>query len=68
MAEDARGLADRLSYPVGGPASLEALGAAAPEGEREALLAEAAAAWRELGRPLDAERCDALAGSLSASG
>ena len=69
IAEDAGGLAERLSYPVGRPASLEALGAtSADPGEREGQLAEAAAAWRELGRPLDAERCETLASSLSASG
>jgi tetratricopeptide (TPR) repeat protein len=65
-AEEAASLADRLRYPVGGPASLEARGAAATDpDERTRVLTEAAAAWRELGRRGDAERCEALAERLS---
>jgi class 3 adenylate cyclase/tetratricopeptide (TPR) repeat protein len=66
-AEEAASLADRLRYPVGGPASLEARGAAAAPAERDRLLAEAAAAWRALGRPGDAERCEGLGERLSAA-
>jgi len=61
LAEEAAGLAERLRYPVGRAASLEASGAAAAEPEeRERLLTEARDAWEALGRPLDAERCAAL--------
>ena len=61
LAEEAAGLAERLRYPVGRAASLEASGAAAAEPEeRERLLTEAREAWEALGRPLDAERCAAL--------
>jgi tetratricopeptide (TPR) repeat protein len=64
-AEEASRLADRLRYPVGTAASLEARGAAAAE-PREAAeaLSEARAAWEALGRPLDAARCDYLRGRL----
>jgi tetratricopeptide (TPR) repeat protein len=62
MAGEAESLAQRLRYPVGLAASLEARGAAAadPE-ERSKLLAEARDAWSDLGRPLDAERSERLA-------
>ena len=53
-----RGLAERLRYPVGSAAALEARGLAAGD---SALLREAAEAWRELGRPLEAERVARLA-------
>ena len=62
VADEAASLADRLRYPVGGAASLEARGAAADDAaERERLLGEAREAWQALGRPLDAERCAELA-------
>jgi tetratricopeptide (TPR) repeat protein len=66
LAAEAAGLAERLRYPVGRAASIEAGGAAAadPE-ERTRLLAEAARAWEELDRPVDAERCATLAGISS---
>jgi tetratricopeptide (TPR) repeat protein len=61
-AEEAANLAERLRYPVGRAASLEAKGATAEDpAERERLLAEAREAWAGLGRPTDAARCDALA-------
>jgi hypothetical protein len=56
-AAEAAGLAERLRYPVGEAAALEARGAAAADA---ALLAEAEAAWRALRRPGDAERCAGL--------
>jgi hypothetical protein len=64
-AEEAARLAERLRYPVGTAASLEARGAsaAAPE-EAAASLAAAREAWLELERPLDASRCDYLRGRL----
>ncbi len=58
VAEAAAGLAERLRYPVGRAASLEARGIAENDSE---LLAQAADAWQALGRPGDAERCSSLA-------
>jgi len=49
LAEEATGLAERLSYPVGSAAA------------DTALLGEAAAAWRDLGRLTEAERVNRLA-------
>jgi class 3 adenylate cyclase/tetratricopeptide (TPR) repeat protein len=62
-AEEARRLAERLRYPVGKAASLEAQGVTA-EGATEAaaLLVAARDAWSGLGRPLDAARCEYLRG------
>ena len=62
-AEEARRLAERLRYPVGKAASLEAQGVTA-EGasEASALLVAARDAWSELGRPIDAGRCEYLRG------
>ncbi len=56
-AAEAAGLAERLRYPVGEAAALEARGAAAADA---GLLAEAEAAWRNLKRPVDADRCAGL--------
>jgi class 3 adenylate cyclase/tetratricopeptide (TPR) repeat protein len=62
-AEEAGRLADRLRYPVGKAASLEARGAAAADPtDAAAAMSEARDAWRGLGRPLDAARCDYLRG------
>ena len=62
VAEEAAGLAERLRYPIGRAASLEARGAtAADPAEGERLLSEARQAWEALGRPVDAERCETLA-------
>jgi len=64
-AEEAERLADRLRYPVGKAASLEARGAAAEDPtEGAAALSEARAAWEALGRPLDAARCEYLRGRI----
>jgi hypothetical protein len=64
-AEEAERLADRLRYPVGKAASLEARGAAAEDPtEGAAALSEARAAWEALGRPLDAARCEYLRGHI----
>ena len=64
-ADEAERLADRLRYPVGKAASLEARGAveADPAAASDALR-EAHDAWQELGRPLDAARCEYLRGRL----
>ncbi len=67
VADEAESLAERLRYPVGRAASLEARGASAADAaERGQLLAEARDAWAELARPLDAERAEALADQVSA--
>jgi class 3 adenylate cyclase/tetratricopeptide (TPR) repeat protein len=58
LAEEAAGLAERLRYPVGSAAALEARGVAAGD---EAVLADAREAWEKLGRPVDAERTERLA-------
>ncbi len=61
-AEEAAELADRLHYPVGRAASLEAQGATAEDaGDAIRLLAEARDAWTALRRPLEASRCDLVA-------
>ncbi len=62
-AAEAQGLAERLHYPIGGAAALEARGASTEDpDEGAALLAEAESAWTELERPLEAARCRLLAG------
>jgi adenylate cyclase len=64
-AEEARRLAERLSYPVGEAASLEAKGVTAVDATEGAKsLTEARATWQRLGRPLDAARCEYLRGWL----
>ena len=64
-ADEAERLADRLRYPVGKAASLEARGAvAADPQEASTALTEAREAWLGLGRPLDAARCEYLRGRL----
>ena len=63
LAEEATGLAERLRYPVGTAAALEARGVAAGDA---ALLEEAREAWQALGRPVDAERVSKLAETISA--
>jgi class 3 adenylate cyclase/tetratricopeptide (TPR) repeat protein len=62
-AQEAAELADRLHYPIGRAAALEARGVcAADRREGVELLLEAAAAWSELDRPLEAARSRLLAG------
>jgi len=62
-ADEAGRLAERLRYPVGKAASLEARGASDADPEAgAAALAKATAAWQKLGRPLDAARCEYLRG------
>ncbi len=62
-AEEAGRLAERLRYPVGKAAALEARGAVAADPEAgAAALSEAKDAWLELGRPLDAARCEFIHG------
>ncbi|MFL5823347.1 MAG: ATP-binding protein [Solirubrobacteraceae bacterium] len=61
-ATQATRLADRVHYPVGDAAALEATGAVAPTAESCEMLGHAAEAWERLGRPLDSARCQALLG------
>jgi class 3 adenylate cyclase/predicted ATPase len=64
-AREASELAERLHYPIGRAAALEAQGVCAQDArEGAALLAEAAAAWSELDRPLEAARSRLLAGQV----
>jgi class 3 adenylate cyclase/predicted ATPase len=64
-ADEADRLADRLRYPVGKAAALEARGTVAEDAATaSAALTDAQAAWLELGRPLDAARCEYLRGRL----
>jgi hypothetical protein len=62
-AQEAAELAERLHYPIGRAAALEARGMSASDPrEGVALLNEAAAAWAELDRPLESARSRLLAG------
>jgi class 3 adenylate cyclase/tetratricopeptide (TPR) repeat protein len=62
-AEEAGRLSERLRYPVGKAASLEARGATdADPVAGAAALVEARTEWEQLERPLDAMRCDYLRG------
>jgi class 3 adenylate cyclase/tetratricopeptide (TPR) repeat protein len=62
-ADEASRLNERLRYPVGRAAALEAKGAVAEDpAEGARALCEARSTWEELGRPLDAARCDLLRG------
>ena len=64
-AEQAGSLAERVHYPVGRAYAREAAGATEPDPEGAAeALGEARAAWEELGRPADAERCERLLSEL----
>jgi tetratricopeptide (TPR) repeat protein len=67
-AQEAAELAERLHYPIGRAAALEAQGVCAEEPSVGAdLLAEAADAWSELDRPLEAARARLLAGQMMVS-
>jgi class 3 adenylate cyclase/tetratricopeptide (TPR) repeat protein len=66
-AEEAGYLAERLHYPVGQAAALQARGATSPDPEEaERLLLEARETWQGLDRPLDAAGCDLLVGGVLA--
>jgi class 3 adenylate cyclase len=61
-AKDAVTRAEGLQYPIADAAALEARGATAEDpAEADDLLAQARTRWNELGRPLDAARCDVVA-------
>jgi tetratricopeptide (TPR) repeat protein len=61
-AEQAATLAERVHYPLGEAAVLEARGMTDELPEALELLSRASTAWTQLGRPLDAARCDLLLG------
>ena len=62
-AREATELAERLHYPIGRAAALEARGVCSADArESSQLLREAAQAWSELDRPLEAARSRLLAG------
>jgi tetratricopeptide (TPR) repeat protein len=64
-AREATELADRLHYPIGRAAALEARGVCADDRrEGAALLHEAADAWSELDRPLEAARAQLTAAQV----
>jgi class 3 adenylate cyclase/tetratricopeptide (TPR) repeat protein len=64
-AREASELAERLHYPVGRAAALEAQGVSAEDPEEgAALLSRAAEAWTGLDRPLEAARSRLLAGQV----
>ena len=64
-AAEAAALADRLHYPVGEAAALEARGATADDpAEAATLLTEAREHWLAIGRPLEAARCDLLTAAV----
>jgi hypothetical protein len=66
-AREAAELAERLHYPIGRAAALEAQGVCAEDpAEGAELLAQAAEAWAELDRPLEAARSRLLAGQVLA--
>jgi len=63
LADEAARLAERLPYPVGRAASLEATGVCADDVDAGiTALREARDQWNALGRPLDGARCDVLIG------
>ncbi len=66
-AEEAGHLAERLHYPVGQAAALEALATTAGDVEEcRRQTAEARELWEGLGRPLDVAICDLLLGHILA--
>jgi class 3 adenylate cyclase/tetratricopeptide (TPR) repeat protein len=61
-AQEAVELAERVHYPVGEAAAIEAAGMVGPLPGALADLQRAREAWQELGRPLEAARCELLLG------
>ncbi len=64
-AEQAAALAERVHYPLGAAAVLEARGMTSELPEALELLGRGRTAWAQLGRPLDAARCELLIGQRS---
>jgi class 3 adenylate cyclase/tetratricopeptide (TPR) repeat protein len=64
-SSEAAALAERLHYPVGEAAALEARGATAEDpAEAADLLRQAREHWLAIGRPLEAARCDLLSAAV----
>ena len=61
-AQEAVELSERVRYPVGEAAAIEAAGVVGPMPGAVADLKRAREAWQELGRPLEAARCELLLG------
>jgi class 3 adenylate cyclase/predicted ATPase len=61
-AEQAATLAERVHYPLGDAAVLEARGMTSELPEALELMAQGRSAWTNLGRPLDSARCELLLG------
>jgi class 3 adenylate cyclase/tetratricopeptide (TPR) repeat protein len=61
-ATEAVALAERVHYPLGDAAVLEARGMTGELPAALDVLREARTAWEQLGRPLDAARCELLLG------
>ncbi len=61
-AREAIELSDRVRYPVGEAAAIEAAGVVGPLPRALADLGRARGAWQHLGRPLEAARCELLRG------
>jgi tetratricopeptide (TPR) repeat protein len=61
-AGQAAALAERVHYPLGEAAALEAGGVTGELPEALELLRAGCAAWQQLGRPLEAARCELLLG------
>jgi class 3 adenylate cyclase/tetratricopeptide (TPR) repeat protein len=61
-AAEAAALAERVHYPVGEAAVLEARGMTSELPAALELLAQGREAWTRLGRPLDSARCELLLG------
>jgi tetratricopeptide (TPR) repeat protein len=55
-------LSERVSYPIAEATALEARGVAGELSEAPELLSRGRETWNQLGRPLDAARCDLLIG------
>jgi tetratricopeptide (TPR) repeat protein len=67
-AEQASELAKRVHYPLGEAAVLEARGMTGELPEALELLRRGQEAWEQLGRPLDAARCELLLGQRARGG
>jgi class 3 adenylate cyclase/tetratricopeptide (TPR) repeat protein len=65
VAGEAAALAERVHYPLGDAAVLEARGMTGELPQALELLAQGRAAWTQLGRPLDSARCELLLGQRS---
>src|SRR5262249_40950172 len=67
-AQEAAELAERIHYPLGDAAVLEARGVTGELPEALEMLRRGRAAWGELGRPLASARCELLLGQRLRAG